>query len=196
MLQIDDKIVSFDLFDRRFVCQLSVCKGQCCVEGDAGAPLLPDEVRRLRDELPRFEPYLTPEGREAIRNCGVAYKDKDGDDVTTLVNNSICAFAYKDEGGCVLCAIERAFREGKTTFRKPLSCALYPVRLTRYPTFTAVNVHEWSVCKCAFDEGKRLDVPVFRFLKQPLIEAFGSEWYEKLEIASVEYVKWRNSKEE
>lgn len=196
MLQIDDKIVSFDLFDRRFVCHLATCKGQCCVEGDAGAPLLPDEIKRLQEEWSRYEPYLTPEGREAIRQQGVSYKDKDGEDVTTLVDGSICAFACRDEKGCVLCAIERAYREGKTTFRKPLSCALYPVRLTRYPTFTAVNVHEWSVCKCAFDEGKRLDVPVFRFLKQPLTDAFGAEWYEKLEIAAVEYVKWRNSKEE
>lgn len=196
MLQIDDKIVSFDLFDRRFVCHLVTCKGQCCVEGDAGAPLLPDEIKRLQEEWSRYEPYLTPEGREAIRQQGVSYKDKDGEDVTTLVDGSICAFACRDEKGCVLCAIERAYREGKTTFRKPLSCALYPVRLTRYPTFTAVNVHEWDVCKCAFEEGRRLDVPVFRFLKQPLIEAFGSEWYEKLEIAAVEYVKWRNSKEE
>lgn len=191
MLQIDDKIVSFDLFDRRFVCHLATCKGQCCVEGDAGAPLLPDEIKRLQEEWSRYEPYLTPEGREAICQQGVSYKDKDGEDVTTLVDGSICAFACRDEKGCVLCAIERAYREGKTTFRKPLSCALYPVRLTRYPTFTAVNVHEWDVCKCAFEEGKRLDVPVFRFLKQPLTDAFGAEWYEKLEIAAVEYAKWR-----
>ncbi len=194
MLQLEDKIVSFDVFDKHFLCQLQTCKGACCVEGDAGAPLTGDEVKKLEEVLPKVEPYLTPEGKQAIAQGGVSYKDRDGDDVTQLVDNSICAFAYKDEKGCVLCALERAFREGKTTFRKPISCYLYPVRLTKYPTFTAVNIHEWKICQCAFKAGDEAGLPIYKFLKEPLIEVFGEAWYKELEIAAQEYYNWKKSR--
>ena len=144
MLQIDDTIISLDLLDESFVCDLNTCKGKCCIEGDDGEP------------------------------------------VTSIVNGDECVFTYTDESGICKCAIEKAFREGKTDFYKPVSCHLYPVRLQKYEDYVAVNYHRWSVCNCARKLGGKLGVPVYKFLKEPLIRRFGTEWYEQLEIADEE----------
>jgi len=186
MLQIDETIISLDLLDEKFVCDLSSCKGICCIEGDDGAPLEEDEVKIIEDLLPIIWDDLTEVSKEVIRIQGVSYIDDDGEPVTSIVNGAECVFTYTDETGTCKCAIEKAFREGKTDFYKPISCHLYPVRLQKYDEFTAVNYHRWNVCNCARKLGGKLKVPVYTFLKEPLIRKFGSEWFEQLEIAHSE----------
>lgn len=186
MLQIDDTVISLDLLDQRFVCDLDACKGICCIEGDDGAPLEEEEVKIIEDLLPIIWDDLTEKSKELIKKQGVSYIDSDGEPVTSIVNGDECVFTYTDEKGQCKCAIEKAFREGKTDFYKPISCHLYPVRLQKYEGYTAVNYHQWSVCNCARKLGGKLGVPVYQFLKEPLIRKFGNEWFEQLEIADAE----------
>ena len=181
MIQIDDKIVSQDLFEVLFVCDYDTCKGECCVEGDSGAPLEPGEAEELRRCLPEVRHLLSPAALEVIEEQGVSYFDDDGDEVTSIVRGRDCVFTTYDEQGRCACALEKVYNEGKTTFIKPISCQLYPVRLTKYPSFTAVNYHKWSICKCALKLGRKLQVPVYQFLRAPLIRAFGEEFYAQLE---------------
>ena len=181
MIQIDDKIVSQDLFEVLFVCDYDTCKGECCVEGDSGAPLEPGEAEELRRCLPEVRHLLSPAALEVIEEQGVSYFDDDGDEVTSIVRGRDCVFTTYDEQGRCACALEKVYNEGKTTFIKPISCQLYPVRLTKYPSFTAVNYHKWSICKCALKLGRKLQVPVYQFLRAPLIRAFGEEFYTQLE---------------
>ena len=186
MLQIDDTIISLDLLDESFVCDLSTCKGNCCIEGDDGAPLEESEVKIIEELLPLIWDDLTEKSKEVILKQGVSYIDDEGEPVTSIVNGDECVFTYTDESGICKCAIEKAFREGKTDFYKPISCHLYPVRLQKYDEYIAVNYHRWSVCSCARQLGKKLGVPVYKFLKEPLTRRFGTAWYEQLEIADVE----------
>ena len=181
MIQIDDKIVSQDLFEVLFVCDYDTCKGECCVEGDSGAPLEPGEAEELRRCLPEVRHLLSPAALEVIEEQGVSYFDEDGDEVTSIVRGRDCVFTTYDEQGRCACALEKVYNEGKTTFIKPISCPLYPVRLTKYPSFTAVNYHKWSICKCALKLGRKLQVPVYQFLRAPLVRAFGEEFYSQLE---------------
>ena len=181
MIQIDDKIVSQDLFEVLFVCDYDTCKGECCVEGDSGAPLEPGEAEELRRCLPEVRHLLSPAALEVIEEQGVSYFDEDGDEVTSIVRGRDCVFTTYDEQGRCACALEKVYNEGKTTFIKPISCQLYPVRLTKYPSFTAVNYHKWSICKCALKLGRKLQVPVYKFLRAPLVRAFGEEFYTQLE---------------
>jgi len=187
MLQIDDTIISLELLDEHFVCDLNSCKGICCIEGDDGAPLEDAEVKIIEDLLPVIWDDLTETSKEVIRKQGVSYIDDDGEPVTSIVNGAECVFTYTDKDGTCKCAIEKAFREGKTDFYKPISCHLYPVRLQKYDEFTAVNYHRWSVCSCARKLGGKLGIPVYQFLKEPLIRRFGHEWFEQLEIADKEF---------
>ncbi len=186
MLQIDDTIISLDLLDQRFVCDLDTCKGICCVEGDDGAPLEEEEVKIIEDLLPIIWDDLTEVSKALIKKQGVSYIDSDGEPVTSIVNGEECVFTYTDDQGQCKCAIEKAYREGKTDFYKPISCHLYPVRLQKYEEYTAVNYHQWSVCNCARKLGGKLGVPVYQFLKEPLIRKFGKEWFKQLEIADAE----------
>ncbi|MGC3979443.1 MAG: DUF3109 family protein [Paludibacteraceae bacterium] len=186
MLQIDDTIISLELFEQRFVCDLASCKGICCIEGDSGAPLEDDEIEVLENLLPLIWDDLSDVSKQLIKKQGVYYIDEDGEPVTSIVNGRECVFTFIDENGVCKCAIEKAHREGKTDFYKPISCHLYPVRLQKYNEFTAVNVHCWSVCECARTHGVTLDVSVYKFLKDPLIRRFGKEWFEQLEIAEKE----------
>lgn len=186
MLQIDDTIISLDLLDQRFVCDLDTCKGICCIEGDDGAPLEEEEVKIIEDLLPIIWDDLTEVSKALIKKQGVSYIDSDGEPVTSIVNGEECVFTYTDAQGQCKCAIEKAYREGKTDFYKPISCHLYPVRLQKYEEYTAVNYHQWSVCNCARKLGGKLGVPVYQFLKEPLIRKFGKEWFEELEIADAE----------
>jgi len=187
MLQIDDTIISLELLDEHFMCDLNACKGICCIEGDDGAPLEESEVKIIEELLPIIWDDLTEVSKEVIRKQGVSYIDGDGEPVTSIVNGAECVFTYTDQDGMCKCAIEKAFREGKTDFYKPISCHLYPVRLQKYDEFTAVNYHRWSVCNCARKLGGKLGVPVYQFLKEPLIRRFGHEWFEQLEIADEEF---------
>jgi len=186
MLQIDDTIISLDLLDEHFVCDITTCKGICCIEGDDGAPLEEDEVEILKNILPIIWDDLTEKSKAVILKQGVSYIDDDGEPVTSIVNGDECVFTYTDEKGICKCAIEKAYREGKTEFYKPISCHLYPVRLQKYDEYIAVNYHRWKVCNCSRALGDKLAVPVYQFLKEPLIRKFGDAWFEQLEICDAE----------
>lgn len=183
MLQIDNTVISFDVLEKYFFCDLSKCLGECCIEGDAGAPLEEDEKYILEDILPIIWSDLSPAAQEKIKEQGVSYIDEEGDLVTSIVNGKDCVFTYYETGGLCKCAIEKAFREGKISFYKPISCHLYPIRVKDFGNFSAVNFHKWKICKAAAVLGRKSGVKVYQFLKEPLIRKFGKEWYEQLEIA-------------
>lgn len=188
VIEIDDKIVSLDLLRERFACDLGRCRGICCVEGNAGAPLEAEEVDTLEEEYPAYKPYMTPEGIAAVERQGFMVFDADGDCTTPLVDDAECAYAYR-EGGVTLCAIERAWREGRTAFRKPISCHLYPIRLVHFSNgAVGLNYHRWSICAPAVACGRRLDMPVYRALREPIIRRFGEAFYHALEAAE-QYLK-------
>jgi hypothetical protein len=182
MIQIEDKLLSFDLFEKHFCCDLPRCLGACCVHGESGAPLEPDEIELLKKELPLIIPYLKPSGLKAINEQGVAVNDPDGDIVTPLIEGEECAFSI-EEGDITFCAIEKAWFEGKVTFRKPISCHLYPIRAKKYSTFTALNYDQWSICQPARELGEKEGIPVFRFLKGAITRAYGENFYNELEEA-------------
>ena len=186
MIQIDNVVVSFDVFREKFLCTLDACKGECCIEGDAGAPVELEEVAKLEEALPAIWDELSPEARKVIEEQGVVYTDQEGDLVTSIVNNKDCVFTCYDEKGCCYCAIEKAYRAGKVDFYKPVSCHLYPIRVGNYGSYKAVNYHRWDVCKAAVLLGRKENLPVYKFLKEPLIRKFGKAWYEELELTARE----------
>ena len=189
MIQIDDKLISEDLFSEEFVCNLAKCKGICCVEGDAGAPLDKDETKILDEIYPKIKSYLRPEGIQAIEEQGTYTLDFEGDLVTPLVNNAECAYVIFDEKGYTKCAIEKAYEDGVIDWQKPISCHLYPIRITEYSNFSAINYHEWDICSDACTLGKELGVKVYQFLKKPLIRKYGEEFYQTLSEAAEEWEK-------
>ena len=188
MIEIDDKIVSLDLLRECFLCDLQRCKGLCCVEGNAGAPLEAEEVELLKAEYEHYKPYLTGEGIAAIEQQGFMVPDEEGDLTTPLVNGAQCAYAYT-ENGITLCAVERAYREGRCGFRKPISCHLYPIRVVRFSNGTlGLNYHRWEVCRPAVACGRKAGIPVYKALREPIIRRFGKEFYKALEAAE-EYLR-------
>lgn len=187
MIQIDDALVGLDIIERCFICDISQCKGACCIEGDSGAPLEEEELEELQKVLPEIWDDLLPEAQEIIRKQGVAYIDSDGDIVTSIVQGKNCVFTCYDEAGVCKCAIEKAYREGRVSFYKPVSCHLYPIRITQYRDYRAVNYDRWKICKCAEALGNNEGVPVYRFLKEPLIRKFGEAWYNELEQCAEEW---------
>lgn len=190
MIQIEDKLISEEIFSEEFVCNLSKCKGICCVEGDAGAPLDKEEAQILENIYDKIKPYLTPEGIEAIEKQGKWEIDpNDGEYVTPLINNAECAYVTYDERGYTKCGIEKAYEDGVIDWQKPISCHLYPIRVTEYSSFTALNYHEWEVCSDACTLGKELQVPVYKFLKTPLIRKYGESFYSELSDAAEEWQK-------
>ncbi|MFD0964525.1 DUF3109 family protein [Pseudofulvibacter geojedonensis] len=182
MFQIGKTIVSEDIIEKDFVCNLSACKGECCVAGEAGAPLDKDEVEILNDIYDKVKPYLRPEGIKAIEEQGTSIKTPQGDLETTLVNGAECAYVIFDEKETALCGIEAAYNDGKVDWKKPISCHLYPVRVQNYSSFAAVNYHRWPICDDACSLGKELQVPVYKFLKESLTRKFGKEWYDELNL--------------
>lgn len=180
MLEIQNTLVSLDLVERFFCCDLEKCLGQCCIDGDAGAPITDEERQKIEEILPEIWNDLLPQAQEVIREQGVSYVDEEGDLVTSIVNGQNCVFTTFGKDGMCLCAIEKAYREGRVDFLKPSSCHLYPVRLTTYPSFTAVNYHRWKICKCAEVLGQKEGIRVYQFLRGPLIARFGQEWYDEL----------------
>ena len=180
MIQIGETIVSQVAFERAFCCDLSKCKGACCVEGDAGAPLLPSEVPILESIQDAIRPFLRPEGLAALEAQGVAVKDHDGEWVTPLVDGRECAYVTFDQG-VAKCGIEQAAAAGAVDWPKPISCHLYPIRVTKYQDFDALNVHHWKVCEPACSLGQELKLPVFRFLQGALVRAYGPAWMEEAE---------------
>jgi len=193
MLQIQDTLVSLALAEEFFCCDLDACKGQCCIEGDAGAPVTEDECDKIREVLPAAIPHMLPRAVEEVERSGVSYIDEEGYLVTTLLDGLNCAFTCYGPGGVCLCALEGAYRRGETGWRKPSSCALYPVRLTEYPSFIAVNYHRWDICKSARAKGRREGIRLYEFLKEPLTERFGKDWYDELALACSEYLKSQDS---
>lgn len=189
MLQIRDTLVSLDLIERFFCCDLDSCLGACCVEGDAGAPIEQEEIALLEKSLPLVEADITPAAREVIESQGVADVDVDGDLVTSIVNGRDCVFCTYAPGGLTLCALEKAYREGRSNWCKPASCRLYPVRIKEIGGMTAVNLHRWKICKPAETRGRSLGIRAYQFLKDPLIERFGREWYDELCLTATEYLK-------
>lgn len=189
MVEIKDTLVSLDVFREQFCCDLQACKGACCVEGDAGAPVEMDEIPDLEEAAECVWDELTPEAREVIDDDGVVYIDRDGQFVTSIVDDRDCVFAVRSDNGTTLCAIDRARREGRCETEKPLSCALYPIRLSKVGGMTAVNYHRWDICQCACELGKQMQMPVYRFLKEPLIRAFGQDWYDECELVASELKK-------
>ena len=189
MLQIQNALVSLDVIEKFFVCNLDKCLGECCIEGDAGAPITEQEYAQLKEILPEVYADLLPAALQRIDEAGVAYVDEEGDLVTQIVEGRNCVFTCYGEGGMCMCAIEKAYREGRIDFYKPISCHLYPLRLTDYPSFTAVNYHSWKICKAAEVLGRAKGVRVYQFLKEPLIRRFGKEWYDELVLACEAYLE-------
>jgi hypothetical protein len=182
MLSIGNTLISDEVVTERFVCHIEACKAACCLEGDAGAPLMESESVILEQIYKEVEPFLNEKGKKAIAEQGTWVTDTDGEKCTPLVNNRECAYALFDEQNILQCGIEKAWEAGATKFRKPSSCHLYPIRIREHEHFTAVNYHRWSVCAPACALGDKLGVPVFRFLKDALVNRFGEQWYQELEV--------------
>ena len=181
LIEVKDKIVSTQLFDKKFVCDLNACKGACCIEGNSGAPLTLDEIDLLEENIEKIMPFMRPEGIEQVEENGVFYMDEDNEAVTTLVNGGECSFVYFDENNITKCGIEQAYNSGKIDFNKPISCHLYPIREKQFNDFRALTYDVWPICAPACACGDKLDVPVYRFLKGAIIRAYGEDFFEALE---------------
>lgn len=181
MFQLGKAIVSEDIIEKDFVCNLSACKGACCIEGEAGAPVTKEEMGILEDIYPQVKPFLRPEGIAAIEKQGTTIVSDFDEIETPLVNGQECAYVTFTDQGIASCGIEDAFNAGAINFRKPISCHLYPVRIQEYSEFSAVNYHRWSICDPACALGKELQVPIYKFVKNGLIRKFGENWYAELE---------------
>ncbi len=185
MVQIQNTILSDEIFEEYFLCDLTLCKGMCCVDGDSGAPITREEYEEIESILPVIKEYLPPAALEVIATKGIGYVDFDGELVTSLVEEGKeCVFAYRDEEGICKCSIDTAYREGRVDVQKPISCHLYPIRITKYREFTALNYHRWSVCRSAVEKGEEEGVPLYAFLEEPLIRRFGKAWYTELLVAA------------
>jgi len=190
MIAIDKTLISEDLLEKKFVCDLNACKGACCVAGDSGAPLDKEELKTLESVVDKVKPYMVKKGIKAIEKHGSYVVDGDGDYTTTLVSpGAECAFVFFDENKIAKCAIEQAYYDGKIDWKKPISCHLYPIRITKHKDYDAVNYDKWSVCKPACAYGEKLDVPVYKFLKEPLIRKYGKDWYKELEKSAKIFLK-------
>ena len=185
MIQIGDTIISLDIFEKKFCCDLTVCKGACCVEGDSGAPLEEGEAEQIRENYEKIRPYMKSEGLTAVEEQGFSTIDVEGDLVTPLIGGRECAYAI-EEGGSCWCAIEKSWSRGESSFRKPISCHMYPIRVKQYQNYEAMNYDQWSICACARLKGEQEGVPVYVFLKDALITKYGEEWYEQLCYAARE----------
>jgi hypothetical protein len=180
MIQVGQVLVSDDIKEREFVCNLEKCKGACCVEGDFGAPLEDDELPILREIYERVKPYLSEAGIRAVERQGTYVLDDDGDFSTPTIGGRECAYSVYDEKGVLKCGIEQAYLEGKISWKKPISCHLYPIRVTKKKNFEALNYHKWSICSPACALGKELQVPLYKFLRDALVRKYGQAWYDEL----------------
>lgn len=188
MFQLNKTIISEEILENEFVCNLSACKGACCVDGDAGAPLTQEETQILVDIYPKVKPFLRPEGIQAIEEQGAFVIGTDGEYETTLIEGKDCAYVIFD-GQTALCGIEQAYNEGIVDWKKPVSCHLYPIRVKEYTDFAAVNYHKWHICSDACALGKELQVPIYKFVKEALVRKFGEQWYQELEKVAEEMKK-------
>jgi hypothetical protein len=188
VIAIDNVLISDDVIEAKFVCDLHKCKGGCCEDGDAGAPLEKSELKEIDDNFDAIRPYLTPEGLEEIRRTGKYYYDREFGWVTPTINGKICAYGLRDEHGIIKCGIEQAYYDGKLGWKKPLSCHLYPLRTTKRKEFINVNYEPREVlCKPGCALGKKLKMPVYQFLKEAIIRKFGADFYEALHQVAIEH---------
>ena len=184
IVQVGDVLVSSDVITEFFCCDLDACKGACCVEGDAGAPVKLDEIGEIEDSLDAVWGDMSAGAQAVVDRQGVAYTDRDGELVTSIVDGRDCVFTCHEDGVC-LCLLEKAYRDGRSKFCKPVSCALYPIReRTLSNGLAALNYHSWSVCEAARTKGRELELHVYEFLKGPLVRRFGQEWYDELAAAA------------
>lgn len=182
MFQLGKTIISEDIIEKDFVCNLSACKGACCVDGEAGAPLEESEIQKLEEVYPVVKAFLREEGVKAIERQGLYIKTENGELETPLIDKgAACAYVTFNEKGTAMCAIEEAYNQGQIDWKKPISCHLYPIRIQEYTEFSAVNYHKWEICNDACTLGKELQVPVYKFVKEALIRKFGEDWYIALE---------------
>ena len=180
MILIDETVISDDIKEQFFVCDLEKCKGACCVEGDLGAPLTEEETKTLDKVYQKVKPYLSDQGISEIEKQGTFILDEEGDFSTPTINGRECAYAIYDDKGILKCGIEQAYNDGKIKFRKPISCHLYPIRITKYDHYEAINYDRWHICSPACGLGKELGVPVYKFLKEALTRKYGERWYREL----------------
>lgn len=190
MFLIQNTLVSLDVLEKEFCCKLDICHGCCCIEGDAGAPITDEEEQQLTEALPILKKDMTKEAQAVVEQQGVSYLDQSGEKVTSIVNNKDCVFARVDKSGWCYCLVEKAYKAGKIGFNKPISCHLYPIRLTHLNNgLTGVEYHRWDICHTARLLGKKLHIPIYQFLKEPLIRRFGQDWYDELELTATEWKK-------
>lgn len=189
MFQISNTLISEEVLEKDFVCNLNACKGACCVEGQGGAPLEIEETQILEEVYAKAKPFLRNEGIAAIEAQGTSIKGADREWETPLINNEECAYVIFDERGIAKCGLEEAYNQGAITWKKPISCHLYPVRTRAYSEFTAVNYHKWTICDPACALGDELKVPIYKFVKEALIRKFGQIWYNELELVAKEHSK-------
>lgn len=180
MIEIEGKLLSLDLFEKEFVCNLSACKGACCIEGDTGAPLTFEEVDILEESFEKIKPFMTEKGIAVVEQNGVFYMDHENHPVTSLVDGKECAFVSFDENGITKCAVEEAHNKGEIDFKKPISCHLYPIRVSQLRKYEALNYDKWSICSDACKLGQELNITVFRFLKEPIIRKWGENFFKEL----------------
>ncbi|WP_343487060.1 DUF3109 family protein [Allomuricauda sp. d1] len=189
MFQIGKTLVSEELIETDFVCNLNACAGACCVDGDSGAPLQDDETEILEEIYDQVKPFLRAEGIRTIEQQGTYVKGEDGEWETPLIDGRECAYVTFSENGTAKCGLEQAYDKGATLWKKPISCHLYPVRIKEYSELTAVNYHKWGICDAACSLGKKLNVPIYRFVKDALLRKFGKAWYDELEEVASKIAK-------
>ncbi|WP_241558076.1 DUF3109 family protein [Maribellus luteus] len=188
VIEVGRALLSDDIIEEHFLCDVLKCKGACCIEGDSGAPLTDEEAIQIEKDYPLFEEYLPQKHKKEVEKQGYSVIDSDGDLVTPLVNNRQCVYSFYNDNGILQCAVEKAYFEGKIKFRKPISCHLFPIRITEYRDFDAVNYQQLRICKPGRQCGASQKLPLYKFLKEPLIKKYGEEWYKELEIAA-DYLK-------
>lgn len=181
MFQLGETIVSEDIIEKDFTCNLSACKGACCIDGDEGAPLEKEEAEILQEIYPKIKPFLRQDGINVIEKQGVFVTNEENELETPLVNDADCAYVNFDDRGIAFCGIEEAYNQGEISWKKPVSCHLYPIRVKDYSEFSAVNYHKCQICDDACKLGKELQIPIYRFVKDALIRKFGEDWYMELE---------------
>ncbi len=195
IVEIGNVLVTTELFSERFCCDLSVCKGRCCIEGDAGAPVKTDEIADLEEAYETVREEMSAAARAVVERQGVVYIDRDGDLVTSIVGGRECVFSCRGDikapseevRDCCLCLLERRFNEERTAFVKPISCALYPVREKQLSNgMTALDYNKWEICNAARTKGARLDIPLYKFLRGPLLRRFGEKWVKEMELVAKE----------
>ena len=190
MFLIQNTLVSLDVLEKEFCCDLDKCRGCCCIEGDAGAPVTEEELRIIEQLLPELLPQMTPEAREVVEQQGLSYIDPSGERVLSIVNDKDCIFARTDHKGWTYCLLEKCqLSNVNCQFKKPISCHLYPIRLTKVGDLIGVEYHRWDICHCARQLGRKLHLPLYKFLREPLIRRFGQAWYDELDLTATEWKK-------